>query len=221
MPRRAISGSAGVVFHVLNRGARRMRLFDSDDDYYAFLSLLGRAQRRVPMALFGYCLMPNHYHLVLRPPADEHLSQFMHWLSFRHAHRWHFAHETRGQGHVYQGRFKAIPVQTNTHFVTLCRYVERNPVRAQIVRLAQDWPWSSLPQREGLRRPVRLDPWPVAVPSDWLEMVNQSQGKDETDSVRKSIARGAPFGAADWREQMGTTLGLMGRIRPIGRPRKN
>jgi len=198
-----------------------MRLFDSADDYYAFLVLLGHAQRRIPVSLLAYCLMPNHFHLVVRPSADEDLPRFMHWLSFRHAHHWQALHETRGQGHVYQGRYKAIPVQTDAHFLVLCRYVERNPVRAQLANLAQDWPWSSLSQREGLRRPLRLDSWPVPIPNGWIELVNQPAGSVETDGIRQSINRGAPFGAADWRERMGTTLGLMGRLRPMGRPRKN
>lgn len=200
MPRRRRAGSAGVVFHVLNRGARRMRLFDSDDDCYDFLALLGRAQRRTPVSLLAYCLMPNHFHLVLRPTADEHLSQFMHWLCFKHATRWRAAHEATGEGHVYQGRFKAIPVQTDGHFLLLCRYVERNPLRAHLVTQAQEWPWSSLSQRGGLRRPVRLDPWPVPVPGNWISLVNQGAEPHETQTIRESVRRGAPYGADDWRE---------------------
>ena len=221
MPLRSQSGTAGIVFHVLNRGVRRMRLFDSDDDYYAFLVLLGRAQRRFPVELLGYCLMPNHYHFVLRPSADGQLAKFMHWLSFKYARRWHASHDSKGQGHIYQGRYKAIPVQTDAHFLILCRYVERNPVRAQLVQLAQEWPWSSLAQRQGLRRPVRLDAWPVGIPADWLNLVNQAAGHAETDRLRQSIRRSAPFGQPDWRERMGTSLGLTGHLRPMGRPRKN
>jgi putative transposase len=197
-----------------------MRLFDSDDDSFAFLTLLGRAQQRTPVALYAYCLMPNHYHLVVRPAGNDDLSQFMHWLSFSHAQRRQDAHNTKGQGHVYQGRFKAIAVQTDVHFLTLCRYVERNPLRAQLVRRAEDWAWSSLSQREGLRRPVRLDPWPVPLPNDWSEVINQEVEANEVAQIRDAVRRGIPYGGQDWRERTGTSLGLMGRLRPFGRPRK-
>ena len=220
MPRRRREGTAGVVFHVLNRGVRRMRLFDSPDDYYAFLALLGHAQRRIPVSLLAYCLMPNHFHLVVCPPADDHLARFMHLLSFKHAQRWRTAHDAKGQGHVYQGRFKSIPVQTDGHFLALCRYVERNPLRAQMVLRAQAWPWSSLAQRSGIRRPVRLDPWPVPIPTGWTDLVNEEAARAETESIRNAISRSAPYGADDWRERMATSLALVGSLRPVGRPRE-
>ena len=221
MPRRPRLGTAGTVFHLLNRGTRRMRLFESADDYYQFLALLARAQRRTPVETLAYCLMPNHFHLVIRPTDDGQLSRFMHWLSSAHAQRWQAAHDTRGFGHVYQGRFKSIPVQSDSHFLRLCRYVERNPLPAGLVSRAEDWLWSSLSQRAGLRRPVRLDPWPVAIPKNWNALVNEDVDPRETEVIRQAIRRGAPYGAEGWREQMATTLGIVGSIRPVGRPRKS
>jgi putative transposase len=219
MPRRPCAGTAGVVFHVLNRGVRRMTLFESPTDYYAFLALLARAQRRVPVSLLSYCLMPNHFHLVLLPEGDRDLSSFMFWLTMLHSLRWHALHGTRGTGPVYQGRFKALPVQTDSHFLRLCRYVERNPLRANLVTRAEAWPWSSLSQRLGLRRPVRLSPWPVEIPHDWTVLVNADRGESETHEIRQAVRRSVPYGSEGWREQMGTTLGLTGRIRPMGRPK--
>ena len=220
MPRRARKETAGILFHVLNRGARRMQLFDSAGDYYRFLELLGRAQRRTPVELHAYCLMPNHFHLVVRPTADGQLSTFMHWLCFTHALGFQAMHSTLGTGCVYQGRFKSIPVSSDAHFLRLCRYVERNPLRARLVPQAEAWPWSSLSQRAGLRRPVRLTAWPVSVPEGWIDLVNQDVEAAETDEIRAAVRRGSPYGGPDWREQMGTRLGLMGTIRPTGRPRK-
>ena len=219
MPRRKVRGSAGIHFHVLNRGVRRMTLFDSPTDYYAFLAILGRAQGRTAVKLFSYCLMPNHFHLVVQPDADDQLSQFMFRLSMNHSLRWHVTHGSRGTGPVYQGRFKALPVAADAHFLRLCRYVERNPVRAKLVGSAEHWQWSSLSQRLGLRRPVRLEPWPVPPPPNWVELVN-AERQTETEEIRRAVRRSAPYGAEDWRERMGTLLNLAGSLKPLGRPKK-
>jgi hypothetical protein len=85
------------------------------------------------MRLLAYCLMPNHFHLLVWPRADGDLSQFLRWLTVTHTQRWHAHHRTAGTGHLYQGRFKSFPVQSDEHFLTVCRYVERNALRANLV----------------------------------------------------------------------------------------
>jgi REP element-mobilizing transposase RayT len=100
-----------LVYHVLNRGNGRQALFDADTDYLLFQRILWQAQRRLPMRLIGYCLMPNHWHLLLWPHGDGDLSEFMRWLTVTHTQRWHAIHGTAGAGHLYQGRFKSFPVQ--------------------------------------------------------------------------------------------------------------
>jgi putative transposase len=219
MPRRQRHATAGIIFHVLNRGARRMRVFDSPGDYYRFLELLGRAQRRTQLELLAYCLMPNHFHLVARPAVDGQLSNFMHWLCTKHAQGFQAIHGTEGTGCVYQGRFKAIPVSSDLYFLRLCRYVERNALQASLVDRAESWQWSSLAQRQGLRRPVRLSTWPIPIPEGWLDYVNEEVAPTEVQEIRTAVRRGSPYGPEEWREQMGTRLGLMGTIRPIGRPK--
>src|SRR5580658_3294321 len=88
--------------------------------------------------------MPNHWHLVLKPHEDRELSLFVGWLTLTHTQRWHAHRRDAGSGHVYQGRFKSFPVQADRHFLTVARYVERNPLRANLVASAADWRWSSL-----------------------------------------------------------------------------
>ena len=218
MPYRKRIGAAGVVFHVLNRGVRRLRLFDQPGDYRAFLKVFREAQARVPMRCLAYCLMPNHFHFVLWPPADGALSDFMAWLTTTHSKRWHAWRETAGTGHVYQGRFKAFPVSCDTHFLRLCRYVERNALRAGMVTRAEDWPWSSLAQRNGRRAPVLLGDWPVARPADWNDLV-QLDATDETSELRQALCRSAPYGPADWRERIASQLDLAPTLAPTGRSR--
>jgi putative transposase len=137
-----------MVYHVLNRANGRQTLFTQEADYTAFERVLAEAVQRVDMRLLAYCIMPNHWHLVLWPRGDGDVSRCIGWLTLTHTQRWHAYHHTTGAGHLYQGRFKSFPVQTDAHFLTVCRYVERNPVRAGLVLRAECWRWGSLWQRE-------------------------------------------------------------------------
>ena|SRR5579862_804829 len=214
------SGTAGVVFHLINRGVRRLRLLDHDGDYHACLSTLNEAQARIPVRLFAYCLMPNHFHLVASPARDGELSRFMHWFTATHSKRWHAWRKSTGSGSVYQGRYKSIPVQSDRHFLTLCLYVERNPVRAGLVRRADDWAWSSCGQRCNRGQFPRLADWPVARPENWSELLNSAEPKSTTDQVRTAIRRGQPLGEAGWVERTARSLQVMRSLRPSGRPRE-
>ncbi len=221
MPRIGRAPSGGVVQHVLNRGNGRMALFQKPGDYAAFTALLAEAAGRFPgVRLCGWCLMPNHWHLVPWPTADGELPRFMHWLSNAHVRRWRQHWHTVGGGHVYQGRYKGFPVQDDPHYLTLLRYVEANPVHAGLVARAQDWPWSSL-RADGLvtrgGRPV-LSPGPLDRPSGWLGAVNEPLPGPTLASVRTSVARGRPFGSDAWVRDTAGRLGLGFTPRGRGRP---
>jgi len=218
--RRQAAGTAGIVFHVINRGVRRWRLFESDREYQTCLLLLGEARERYPLELFAYCLMPNHFHLVARPTADGQLSKFMQWFTATHSRRWHLLRGTTGTGSVYQGRFRAFAVQTDEHFLTVCRYVERNPQRANLVTRAEDWPWSSMSQRRMPHGPVRLARWPVTPDTDWTVWVNTPEPATDVARLRLAVARQAPFGSQAWKERVAGVLSLRAEARGPGRPRK-
>jgi putative transposase len=144
----------GLIYQVLNRSNGRWPLFDKPGDYEAFERVLAEAQQEHPVALLAYCVLPNHWHLVLAPEADGDLSRFVGWLTLTHTQRWHAHRHTAGNGHLYQGRFKSFAIQADEHFLTVCRYVERNPLRAQLVSRAEHWRWSSFwrrRRREGVR----------------------------------------------------------------------
>ncbi len=167
--------SAGVVYHMLNRANARRTLFDDDGDYAAFERVLAQACGRVSMRLLAYCVMPNHWHLVVWPREDGELSRFMSWLTLTHTQRWHQHRHTVGEGHVYQGRFKSFPVETNEYLLTVCRYVERNPVRAGLVERAEQWRWSSA----GTRGSVPVHTWPMERPTDWLDWLNEGEPTEQ------------------------------------------
>ena len=221
MPRNERLIEAGVVYHVLNRGNDRMAVFHKDADYQAFVDLMTLSGERVrcgPMRVLAYALMPNHFHLVLWPRQDGALSQWMQWLLTAHVRRYH--RHYHGSGHVWQGRFKAFPIQQDEHLLTVLRYVERNPLRAKLVRRAENWPWSSLHWRQEKQRLMFLDEGPVPRPRNWLARVNAAETTAELEAVRRSIARGAPYGSRVWTQRAAVRLGLGPSLRPRGRPRK-
>jgi len=206
---------------VLNRGNARQDVFHEPQDYAAFLKLLGEASERVPMRLLAYCLMPNHFHLVVWPRGDGDLSRWMQWLLTSHVRHYHRHYQS--SGHVWQGRFKAFPIQRDEHLLTVIRYVERNPVRAKStpVRKAERWPWSSIgtPPADVKRPP--LDPGPVPRGKGWLAWVNKPLTDTELCAVQASLTRGAPYGTPRWQRQTAKRLGLESTLRRRGRPKKH
>jgi putative transposase len=166
--------------------------------------------------------MPNHWHFVLWPRRDDELSAFLRWLTQTHTQRWHAHYHSAGTGHLYQGRFRAFPVQRDEHLLTVLRYVERNPRRAGLVRRAQAWRWSSLGLRAAgdPRAEEFLHAWPVPVPEEWVASVNRAEPAAELAAVRQSVVRGRPFGSAAWQKRTAARLGLEYTMRPRGRPRK-
>ncbi len=221
MPRPPRADEAGSVYHALNRGNGRSRIFRKDADYEAFELILAEGLARCDVQLYSYILMPNHWHFVLRPNRDGEMSHFLRWISLTHTMRFHAHYRTAGEGHVYQGRFKSFPIQNDGHFLTVCRYVERNARRTDLVRRAEDWRrgslWRWLQSVEPT--PVLLSPWPMPRSPNWAARVNESWTEAELAAVRLSIQRGSPYGDAAWTEATAERMGLTSTLRPRGRPR--
>ena len=173
------------------------------------------------MRLLAYCLMPNHWHLVLLPRQDGDLSRFMTWLTMTHTQRWHAYHDSIGSGHLYQGRYKSFPIQSDKHFLTVCRYVERNALQANLVRNAQNWRWCSLWLREhhGFKSDITLSDWPINPPSNWPALVNKPLSDKETQALQKCIQRDRPYGSSTWLTRMVRRFSLESTLRPRGRPK--
>ena len=220
MPRRLRHAAGGYVYHVLNRAVGRSTLFRKAADFVAFRKVLIQAQSRLDVPLLAYCIMPNHWHLVLWPQRDGELSEFMRWLTVTHTQRWHAHYRSQGTGPVYQGRFKAFPIAEDEHLLTVLRYVERNPLRAAMVSSAAHWCWSSLGQTYQHLEGPTLHEGPVAKPSDWLTWVDGAETEAELAALRRSVVRGLPYGAEAWQKETAERLGLHATLRPLGRPRK-
>jgi len=213
----------GYVYHALNRANGRLPIFQKQEDYAAFERILGEALEHVPgLRLLAYCLMPNHWHLVVWPRRDGELSDFGHWLTLTHTQRWHAHYRDVGTGHLYQGRLNSFPVGQDEPFLRLCRYVERNAVRAGLVQRAEAWRWGSLwhRQQESESAQRLLSDWPVARPAAWVRQVNRPQTEGELEALRRSVQRGQPYGNEVWTKRVAQRLGLESTLRPRGRPHK-
>lgn len=223
MPRTARIAPGGVIFHVLNRANARSRIFEEERDYQTLEQVMAETSQGVPIGILAYCLMPNHWHMVLWPQRDGELGAFIQRLTTTHVRRWHLQRHSVGSGHLYQGTYKSFPIQDDEYFLTVGRYVEQNALRAGLVKRAEDWRWSSLwlrlrgkPEQD---KPA-LSEWPIARPQNWLTLLKQPQASKVLQAVRLSVQRGRPYGREVWQRWMAKRLSLESTFRSRGRPGK-
>ncbi len=221
MPRITRTDVGEEIYHILNRANARVQIFDNEQDYQIFENILEEAVERFDMRLLSYCIMPNHWHLVLLPKRDGELARFVGWLSNTHTRRWHTSKKTVGEGHLYQGRYKSFICQNDNHFFTLVRYVERNAKKANLCKFDEDWQWSSLYRREKgtVEQKKILSRWPIDIPNDYLSLVNQDQDIGEEKIIENSIAKSNPYGDVKWTIKIAKSFGLEQTLRSVGRPR--
>ncbi len=215
MPRIPRGLADGFVYHVLNRGNGRQRVFHGSRDYRMFIDLMREAKTRYSVKVFAFCLMPDHFHMILMPERAEYLSRWMQWLMTCHVRRYHRDNGT--SGHVWQGRFKSFVIQKDVHLLAGLRYVVGNPVRAGLVRSAGEWPWSSCGIAGGGMR-LLLDKPPMALPPDWDRRVDEPLPEEELARIRRSVNRQSPYGDSRWQMRIVKRLGLESTLRPRGRP---
>lgn len=222
MPRQKRADEAGVIYHAINRGNARQKIFLKQENYDAFIRVLAEGLEKYPVELFSFTLMPNHWHLVVRPQQDGQMGRLLRWVTATHSLRYQGHYRTRGEGHIYQSRFKSFPVQDDTHFYVLCRYVERNPLRANLVKHAEGWQYGSLFRWNQSAEPLPkiLSPRPIPRLPNWIQRVNEPLGEKELDAIRTCVNRGRPFGDEQWTDEVAEKHGLWFTMRPVGRPRK-
>lgn len=221
MPRINRVDVGGEIYHVLNRANARVQIFDNDKDYRQFEEILEEAVEKYNMRLLAYCIMPNHWHLVLYPKQDGDLQQFMSWLTNTHTRRWHVAKDTVGQGHLYQGRYKSFICEKDQYLLTLLRYVERNAKRAKLVKKAEQWRWSSVWRVESgsLKQKKLLSVWPTERPKDYLTILNQPLTSAEEVALEHSETKSIPYGSGDWIDKTVKRYGIEQVLKRVGRPR--
>ena len=221
MPRINRVDVGGEVYHVLNRANARVQIFDNDKDYKQFEDILEEAVEKFEINLLAYCIMPNHWHLVLHPKTDGELQNFMSWLTNTHTRRWHVAKETVGQGHLYQGRYKSFICEQDRYLLKLLRYVERNAKRANLVKKAEDWQWSSVWRREKgtLKQQKLLSQWPIDLPKNYLSLLNEALTASEEESLERSEEKSIPYGADTWVDKIVKKYKIEQVLKGVGRPK--
>jgi putative transposase len=223
MPRKPRILPDGGLFHVINRRVGRLPLFDEEADYLAFLKVLDEVAPLFPVSVLAYCLMPNHWHLLLMPRRGNRMPAFMQRLTLTHLRRWHAHRHSTGTGPVYQGRYKSFPIQDDEHLLIVARYIERNALRAGLVNRAEDWPWSSLHDRVHQKQSPWLTgsaEWPVRMRKNWVAWVNRPETDGELAALRISVNRGRPYGDITWQKKTANKLGINQTLRDPWRPKR-
>ncbi len=227
MPRPLRPIDDGLIYHVINRGNNRQDVFRKDHDFKAFLTALDDLKHRKPFELYGYCLLNNHIHLLVRPIGAS-ISRILQSLLVSHTQRYHRHYKT--SGHVWQGRFKSPIIQNDEHLLAVLRYIEANPLRAGLVRRAEDYPWSSYrahglgeanPLVDRLISYDELSPYPTVRRRQWAQRVHLPMEGEQLQQIRQSGFSGLPYGSRDWVNHLARRLQLDLTIRPRGRPRKS
>ncbi len=195
-----------------------MQIFDDADDYEYFLELLEKACKREHVEIHAYCLMPNHFHLLLVPKEEKSLSRLMQWVVTSHVRYYHKKNKT--SGHIWQGRYKSFIVEKESYYITLIRYIEANALRAKLVRKAKDWDYGSLIEREHKHRTLLSEPY-MELYEEWIEHVNTPIREGELYNIRNSVNRQAPLGDEKWQVETATKYGMLSTLNKRGRPRKD
>lgn len=221
MPRLPRVAVGDVPYHVINRANGRARIFHDEKDYRHFESLLLEGVELIDMRILAYCIMPNHWHLVLYPRKDGDMSEFMRWITTTHVRQRRVQTKTVGGGHLYQGSYKSFPIQEDQHLITVIRYVEQNPLRARLVDRAERWPYSSLYRRmrDNKEDKKLLASFPTALPKNYLSLVNNTLNKEALESLRTSVKKGAPYGSTAWTNWMIEEYDMESTTREPGRPK--
>lgn len=222
MGRTARVAVANEVYHVINRAVGRLQIFDDDKDYELFISLLEEARFITQMRILAFTIMPNHWHLELYPREDRDLCAFMHFLTNGHTRKVHALTKTTGTGPLYQGRYKSFLIESDAHYLTVLKYIERNPVRAKLCSRVEEWRWGSawLRLHGSGKQQELLDDGPVPLLPDYHQWINEEDRPEDIEDIRQSARKGSPFGNELWVSQMVESYQLEMTRRPPGRPKK-
>jgi len=228
MPRVARGIISGTPYHIIHRGNNRQRIFFYDNDYRYLLSLVGEAKEKYACKLYSYAIMPNHVHFILESPQiSENLAKYIKLLAQKYSQ--YINKKYKRTGSLWEGKFRSLPISTDNYLLACSRYVEMNPVRANIVKDPGDYAWSSHRYKAGYKYGIALidqDPLYMSLGKDieerqknYRKLFKESMVQCELDSIRAAINKGGVFGNAQFKGEIETFLGRKLDIRGRGRPK--
>ena len=222
MPRNARVDLAAYPYHVINRAVIRLKIFDTDTEFELFENLIQKTCEENGMRLLAYAIMPNHWHFLLYPQKKGDFAIFMHRLTSAHTRKVKSRTKTIGTGPLYQGRYKSFIIQKDPHFLTVLKYIERNAVRAGLVKRADDWRWGSAWRRlhGTVKQKKLLATPPVPLPTNYRNWINTPEPRETLEQLRASVNKGAPFGSESWVEKTVKQFNLGSTLRNSGRPKR-
>jgi putative transposase len=208
----------GLPHHITQRGNRRQQTFFDDSDYAAYLDLMSDWCREEGVEIWGYCLMPNHVHLIAVPKTEDGLRRAIGEAHRRYTRRINFREKWRG--YLWQGRFASF-VMDEPYLLAAARYVELNPVRAKLVENADQWPWSSARAHLSGRddRVVKAAPL-LAMVGDWRSFLNSAMREEEIEDLRMHGRTGRPLGSESFLDHLEVLAGRVLKPQKGGRPPK-
>jgi putative transposase len=214
MPRIARIIAPGIPHHITQRGNRRMETFFSDEDYQAYLSLMAEWCRKFNVAIWAYCLMPNHVHLIAVPESEEGLR-----MAVGETHRRYSVMINRRQkwtGHLWQGRFSSFPMD-ETYLLAAVKYIEMNPVRARLVSGPYDWKWSSASAHASARDDMLVKVAPLLeMAGNWKLFLSDANDED-VEKIRGHERTGRALGADSFLDSLEHSLQRTVKPKKAGR----
>lgn len=222
MPRIARVIAIGYTHHITQRGNYKQNIFIDDIDREKYISIIKKESKRYGLKILSYCLMTNHIHLVVVPEKEDSI-----WKVFKYAHMkysQYYNKKANNTGHLFQGRFFSC-IMDNNHTLACVRYIERNPVRAGIVKKPCSWKWSSAKVHCLMKEPDelgvnRLFEYVEVNQKSWKEFIEMPDNLDDIKRIKKNTRKGRPLGTNEFVERLEKKLNRILKLKPKGRPKK-
>jgi len=216
MPRIARIVAEGHPHHIVQRGNNKQAVFFDSEDKRFYLELLKKYSAECGNVVHAYCLMNNHVHILATPEHDDSLARAMQKLSLRFTQ--HINKKYKRTGRLWECRFHSSVVDKEGYLWTVCRYIERNPVRAKIVSKPSQYEWSSASKNR--RSDIVKSVWSEAEKQEYTDYLNGPEDKDQIDVIKKQTYSGKPIGSSKFIDHMAKILKMDLNVKPRGRPRK-